>query len=53
MAAMSAVESDEDEIEGRFRDLCLAVNLDKQTMEIAWQAFESAKVNYTLEVSLF
>ena len=49
---MSAPESDEEEIEVQFRDLCLAVNLDKQTMELAWQSYESAKTNYTLEVCI-
>uniref|UniRef100_H2YMF2 Uncharacterized protein n=1 Tax=Ciona savignyi TaxID=51511 RepID=H2YMF2_CIOSA len=35
--------------EQRFRDLCLAVNLDKPTMEYAWRAYENAKENYSLE----
>ena len=45
------MDSDEDETERRFRELCLAVNLDKQTMEIAWGSYELTKTNYTLEVS--
>uniref|UniRef100_F6WPF5 Retinoblastoma-like protein 1 n=1 Tax=Ciona intestinalis TaxID=7719 RepID=F6WPF5_CIOIN len=43
----SGDESDEDE--QRFRDLCLAVNMDKPTMESAWRSYENAKENYTLE----
>ncbi|XP_076823739.1 retinoblastoma-like protein 1 [Clavelina lepadiformis] len=43
------MENEDEEVEQRFRDLCLAVNMDKPTMELAWKAYETTKTNYTLE----
>jgi len=39
-----------EEVAQRFRELCLAVNMDKPTMELAWNAYENTKMNYSLEV---
>ena len=48
---MANIDSEDDEMEQRFRDLCLAVNMDKPTMELAWKSYETAKNNYSLDVS--
>ena len=47
------MDAEDDEIEQKFRELCLTVNMDKPTMEMAWQSYEIAKTNYTLEVKFF
>lgn len=44
------MDLEDDEIEQKFRELCLSVNMDKPTMETAWTSYETAKTNYTLEV---
>jgi len=35
-----------------YRNICAALNLDKQTVDEAWKSYAGVKKNLTLEVSL-
>lgn len=52
---MSVDEEDDESISSdldqRYLELCLSVNMDKPTMEKALQEFQIIRKNYTLEVS--
>ena len=42
---------DTNDLQQRFLDLCQDVNMDKATLENAWQTYNDVITNYTLEVS--
>ncbi|XP_071959151.1 retinoblastoma-like protein 1 isoform X2 [Antedon mediterranea] len=45
-----APPSEEDgKIRDRFNELCLDLNLDKTTIDVAWEAYQRISLNYTLE----
>lgn len=48
---MGLTEDNEDNIEQRYEELCLELNMDANAKEEAWQAYERINTNYTLEVS--
>jgi hypothetical protein len=47
---MGLSDDGDENIEQRFEELCLDLNMDKSAKDEAWQAFERISTNYTLEV---
>ncbi|XP_013394844.1 retinoblastoma-like protein 1 [Lingula anatina] len=46
---MGLSEEGEDNVEKRFEDLCLELNMDQSAKEEAWEHYERINTNYTLE----
>ncbi|XP_064640132.1 retinoblastoma-like protein 1 [Lineus longissimus] len=46
---MGLSDDGDENIEQRFEELCLDLNMDKSAKDEAWQAFERISTNYTLE----
>ena len=47
---MGLSEDGDDRTESRFEDLCLDLNMDKDSKDEAWSSFQRIRENYTLEV---
>ena len=48
---MGLSDEGEENVEARFEELCLDLNMDKKAKEEAWKSYEKIRTNYTLEVS--
>lgn len=44
-------EESQEELEVRYEELCLDLNMDKSTKDEAWTNYEKTKKNYSLEVN--
>ena len=50
---MGLSDEGEENVEARFDELCLDLNMDKKAKEEAWKSYEKIRTNYTLEVGYF
>jgi len=48
---MGLSDETEDNVEEKFEELCLDLNMDKKTKEESWESYEKIKKNYSLEAS--
>ena len=49
---MGPTDDGDDNTEQRYEELCLDLNMDKNSKDDAWISFERTSRNYTLEVRL-
>ena len=48
---MGLSEEGDENVEDRYEELCLDLNMDKNTKEEAWDNYDKIRQNYTLEVN--
>jgi retinoblastoma-like protein 1 len=49
---MVLLDNADENVYERHQELCVNLNMDKDTAEEAWQNYETIRQNYTLEVSV-